>query len=59
MTTQTEDLQFTLMTILGASMGLRIIATIVGVAPWSGWITIAMVATVLAFSVWLKYLELE
>lgn len=52
MSTPTEDRQFLLMCILGAWMFLRIIATVLGVVPWSWWIIVAMFFCAWAFVAW-------
>lgn len=57
MSTPTQDRQFLLMSILGGSTGLRIVAAMIGLAPWSDWVGVAFGVTVLAFGVWIGTLE--
>lgn len=57
MSTPTQDRQFLLMSILGGWIGLRIVAAMIGLAPWSAWVGVAFGVTVLAFGVWIGTLE--
>lgn len=57
MSTPTEDRQFLMLSFLLMWSGVRIIATLLGVWPWSGWIITAMLAIGLAFIMWMNNLE--
>jgi hypothetical protein len=52
MSTPTEDRQFLLMCAVAVWMILRIVATVLGLAPWSWWIVVAMCCSAWAFVAW-------
>lgn len=52
MSSPTSDRQFVLGSVVSVWMILRIGATVLGLAPWSWWIVVAMLAIAWAFVAW-------